>query len=116
MDIMDQKIFKYSCKSISNRWTMVNFFYIFDTIRCNAITLDTLKYKKNQHKVDSFDIGWELVMNLVRPQIEARLRVGLHSSLLRKMSFILGKDVEPTLTPTNTDVFSVNGNIAIPLV
>ena len=103
-DIMDQKISKYSCKSILNRWTMVNFFYILDNIRCNATTLYTLKHKKNPRKVDSFDIGWELIMNLVRPKIEARPRVGLHSSLLSKMSFILDKEVEPTPTAANTDM------------
>ena len=60
--------------------------------------------QKNPCKVDSFDIGWELVMNLVRTQTEARPRVGLHSSPLCKMSFILGKEVELTLRLTNTDM------------
>ena len=108
-DIVDKKISKYSCKSILNRWRMVNFFYILDTIRCNAITLYALKHIKNPRKVDSFDIAWELVMNLVRPQIEAIPRVALHSSLLSNMSFILGKEVEPTPTPTNTDMLPQRG-------
>ena len=108
-DIVDKKISKYSCKSILNRWRMVNFFYILDTIRCNAITLYALKHIKNPRKVDSSDIAWELVMNLVRPQIEAIPRVALHSSLLSNMSFILGKEVEPTPTPTNTDMLPQHG-------
>ena len=43
-------------------------------------------------------------MNLVKPQIEARPRAGLYSSLLPKMPFILDKEVEPTPLPTNTNM------------
>ena len=50
-----------------------------------------------------FDIGWELEMNLVRPQIEARPRVELHSSLPPNISVIPGKEVEPIPTLTNTN-------------
>ena len=56
-----------------------------------------------------FDIGWELEMNLVRPQIEARPRVELHSSLPPNMSVILGKEVKPSPTLTNTNVLPRHG-------
>lgn len=77
---------------------MVNFFYILDTIRCNAITLYAIKQKKNLPKGNSLDIGWELVLNLVRPQIEARPRIGLNKSLVAKMSSFI--EIENGLAPT----------------
>ena len=48
-------------------------------------------------------------MNLVRPQIEARPRVELHSSLPPNMSVILGKEVKPSPTLTNTNVLPRHG-------
>ena len=56
-----------------------------------------------------FDIGWELEMNLARPQIEARPRVELHSSLPPNISVILGKEVEPIPTMTNTNMLPRHG-------
>ena len=32
----DMKMSKYSCKSLIRCWTIVPFFYILDTIHCNA--------------------------------------------------------------------------------
>ena len=49
-------------------------------------------------------------MNLVRLQIEARPRNGLHSSFLSKMPFIFGKEVEPTPTPTHPDMLFRHGH------
>ena len=48
-------------------------------------------------------------MNLARPQIEARPRVKLHSSLPPNISVILGKVVEPIPTLTNTNMLPRHG-------
>ena len=37
-DVMDQKISKYSCKLLTHRWTMIHFFFLMHSIRCNAGT------------------------------------------------------------------------------
>ena len=58
-DVMDQKISRYSCKAVSQRWTMVNFFFLLDTIRCNALTLYAVKNDKQLQKLNSFDNSWE---------------------------------------------------------
>ena len=49
-----------------------------------------------------FDITGGLVMNLVRPHIEARPKNGLITSLLSKTSFILGQEVLPEQRPEPT--------------
>ena len=66
-DVMDQKISKYSCKLLTHRWTMIHFFFLMDTIRCNAIVLHAIKHKKPLRKFNSSDTGWELALSLVRP-------------------------------------------------
>ena len=102
-DIMDQRMAKYSTKSYTKRWTMVNFFYILDTIRCNATTLYALKHKMPVNKVKSFDVGMELVLSLVKPHIENRSTVGLSSTIISKMSFILGRKIENQKNPPVND-------------
>ena len=96
-DILDQKIFRYSCKSVTRMWTMVHFFFLLDTIRCNALTMYAIKYGKPLGKINAFDIGWDLVMSLVKPFIEVRpidgLGIGLHS----KTSVILGRTVDESV-------------------
>ena len=56
-DVMDEKISKYSCKSLTHRWTMSHFFLLMDTIRCNVMVLHVIKHKKPLRKSSSFDIG-----------------------------------------------------------
>lgn len=88
---MDQKIGKYTTKSTSPRWSMVAFAYMLDTIRVNATSLLALTGGSNIGKVDSFKCGWDLVMSLVTPAIEARSRNGLSSNVQMKMDHILGQ-------------------------
>ena len=42
-DIVDQRMAKYTTKSYTRRWAMINFFYILDSIRCNSSTVYALK-------------------------------------------------------------------------
>jgi len=85
-DIVDQKISKYSCKSVTNKWTMVHFYFLLDTIRCNALTLYAIKHNKSLSQVNSFSNGWELVTSLVKPFIAARPTIGLNLNTRSKMS------------------------------
>ena len=54
-NILDQKISKYSCKSVTQLWTMVRFFFLMDTIRCNALTLYAIKHGNTLCKTNAFD-------------------------------------------------------------
>ena len=47
---MDMKMSKFSCNTLSHRWTMVHFYYLQDTISCNALSLLAIKYDKSLKK------------------------------------------------------------------
>ena len=56
---------------------MVHFNYLLDTIRCNALSLLAIKLDKSLKKVNSFDVGFELLMSLVKPFVAGRSINGL---------------------------------------
>ena len=91
-DVMDQKISKYSCKSLTHRWTMIHFFNLMNTIRCNAMVLHAIKHKKPLRKSNSFDIGWELLLALVRTFMAERQTVGLGQALTNKVAIFVQKN------------------------
>ena len=90
MDIVDQKIGSYTCKAKSPKWKMVALYYILDTIRINATTVQALTEKKDPKKMNSFDVGWELAMSLVVPNILRRNRNGLNASTQWKIETSVG--------------------------
>ena len=96
-DILDQKISKYLCKSVTRSWAMVHFFFLLDTIRCNALTMYAIKHGKPLSKISAFDIGWDIVMNLVKPFIEIRPTVGLGIGLCSKISVGRGRNVDESV-------------------
>ena len=73
---------------------MANFFFLLDTIHCNALTMYAIKHGKPLGEISAFDIGWDLVMSLVKPFIETRLTVTLGIGLHCKISVILGRNVD----------------------
>ena len=104
-DVMDMKMSKFSCKSLSHRWTMVHFYYLLDTIRCNALSLLAIKHDKSLKKVNSFDVGFELVMSLVKPFVAGRSINELSLTQQNKMSIILGRNVGTANDQPNHDGF-----------
>lgn len=68
-DIVDQKASQFSRKSKYLKWEMTAFFYIFDTTRMNASTMFALKQRNNLCKMNSFDVGFDLALSLVIPEI-----------------------------------------------
>ena len=91
-DIVDQKISYYTTKAKSSKWNMVAFYFILDTTMVNALTILALKEKKNPRNIDSFEIGFELVMSLVRPQLERRRRNGLQKNIIRKIDLFIDQN------------------------
>ena len=89
-DIVDQKIGSYTCKAKSPKWKMVALYYILDTICINATTVQALTEKKDPKKMNSSDVGWELAMSLVVPNILRRNRNGLNASTQRGIETIVG--------------------------
>ena len=90
-DIVDQKISFYSCKPKSRKWTIVAFSYLMDTCRVNASTIMALNNGIDPRKLNSFNFGFDLVLELVRPFIEQRSRNGLTSDIVRKIKLVLGE-------------------------
>ena len=68
---------------------MVALYYILDTVRINATTDLAFTEKKYPKKMDSFDVGWDLAMSLVIPNILRRSKNGLSTSVQRKISTIV---------------------------
>ena len=64
---------------------MVHFFFLLDTTCCNALTMYSIKHGKPLGKISALDIGWDLVMSLVKAFIEIKptdgLGIGLHSKI-----------------------------------
>ena len=101
-DAMDHKISKYSCKLLTHRWTMIHFFFLMDIICYNAMVLHAIKHKKPFRKSNSFEIGWELVLVLVRPFMAARPTVGLGLALKNKIAIFIQKNSDK-LAPIPAD-------------
>ena len=58
----------------------------------NAQTMLCLKDRKNVRKTKSIDIGFDLAMSLIVPEIRRRPKVGLHKTVIRKIAAILNDD------------------------
>ena len=76
---------------------MVHFFFLLDTTRCNALAMYTIKHGKSLGKISALDIGWDLVMSVVKAFIGIRptvcLGIGLHS----KISVIVGRNADESV-------------------
>lgn len=73
---------------------MVSFFFLLHTIYCNALAMYAIKDGKPLGKISAFEIGWHLVMRLVKPFFETRPPLGLGIGQRSKMSVILGRNVD----------------------
>ena len=60
----------YTVRSQSNRWDLVAFYYILDTIHVNSKTLFYIKKDLDVKKENTFDLAFELVKSLTYPFIE----------------------------------------------
>ena len=69
-DIVDQLNEYYTVRSQSNRWDLVAFYYILDTIRVNSKTLFCIKKGLDVKKENTFDLAFELVKSLTYPFVE----------------------------------------------
>ena len=89
---MNMKMAKYSCKALTHRWTMVHFYFLLDTIRCNSLSLFAIKHGENLRNVESFDTCWHLTMSFVKPFISERPLTGLSIDLKSKITILLGRN------------------------
>ena len=58
MDILDQKISKYSCKSVIDcgQWFISSSYWILDNIGCNVLTMCAIKHGKPPGKINALTL------------------------------------------------------------
>ena len=99
-DIMDQRIGSYSLKTMSRKWSVVNFPYNLDTIRVNSQTLRALNTGRGPRKVDSLDCGWNLAMAMIELHLEGRKQaLGLTKKAKAKVDMMLSIIQQKLTTP-----------------
>ena len=73
---------------------MVAFYFVLDTARVSVSTMLSLKTNTNPRNVNSFEIGFDLAMSLVLPQVSRRPKTGLNKAQLQKISIVLDEAIE----------------------
>lgn len=91
-DIVDQRISNYSVQCASRRWTMAAFAYVLDTARVNSQTMYAINTKCDPRSVDSFNFGWDLVLELTTPHIRSRNLSGLQKEVVKKINLYTEND------------------------
>ena len=93
-DIADQLNDYHTCQSRTFRWDVVALFYMLDTIRVNSKTIWCLKQRLDVQKFKSFDLAWELAMQLIKPFIRSWNINGLPRMRLERMERVLGEKIQ----------------------
>lgn len=94
-DIVDQRMGFYTSKAKSRRWTMVAFSYILDMSRVNSSTIFALNNNNDPLKVNSFEFGVDLAMDLVKPLINNRKQQGLPKQIQNKIALFTNVVEDP---------------------
>ena len=94
-DIVDQRIGFHTVKTKSRKWTMVVLAYILDMARVDSSTIYVLNNDIGPCNLVSFEFAFDLVMALVKPQIELRKQHNLKWITRNKIQMITGKTVRP---------------------
>ena len=76
---------------------MVHFFFLLDTTRCNTLVMYAVKHGEPLVKISAFNVGWDLVMRLIKPFIEIRSTIDLEIGLSSKIYVILRRNVDGSL-------------------
>ena len=87
---IDQKMWTYTTKSKSRKWSRVAFSYLLDAIRVNSLILIELNKNHDPKLANSFNFGYELATQLVMPHILRRRRNGLSSQVVKKITSFAG--------------------------
>ena len=90
-DVVDQRMASYICTAKSKRWTLPAFSYILDVSRINLAIIISLNKGNNHRQIDSYDLGMDLALALIRPHVQRRPSIGLQFDVQRKMKLVLGE-------------------------
>ena len=92
-DLVDQLNDYYTVRYQRNRWNLVAFCYILNTIRVNSKTLFCIKKGLDVKKENTFDLAFELAKSITYLFIEQRRINGLGKSVTRKIDFVLNRQL-----------------------
>ena len=104
-DIVDQLNDYYTVCSPTNRWDLVAFCYILDTIRVNSKTLCGIKKGLDVKKESTFDLAFELAKSLTYPFVEQRRINRLGKSVTQKIAFVFNRHRHPLQLVKLNNVF-----------
>jgi hypothetical protein len=88
-DIVDQWMAFHTSKTKSRRWTMVALAYMIDMACVTSSTIYALNKNVDPVKQKSFEHGFELVMQLVKPHIARRNQTCLPMVVKQKIQLII---------------------------
>ena len=121
-DIANQRMSYYTTNTKSGRWTLTMFSYVLDIARSNAQTVFALNMGRDPRKLNSYEFGYDLVMELVLPQIRRRhTNPSVRKSTKDKMNMFLdlkpflvfGSQQAPTSAATHSSLAAVNSSLAV---
>ena len=81
IDIVNQRMGFYTCKTKSRRWTSTALAYVLDSCRVNAATGFALNHKEDFKKLIAYNFIKMVVKLLIRPNIARRPLTGLTMTL-----------------------------------
>ena len=62
---------------------------------CECMLIDGTEHQ-DPGKMDSFQFGYDMSYSLVLPRIQQRPRIGLNSTILRKIVMVTGEEIKET--------------------
>ena len=80
-------------KTKPRKWTTIAFLYLLDICRINAASILAINEHTKQRKRNLFKVGFNFVLELIRPFIHRRFRQGLTNEILQKIKLLFGKNV-----------------------
>ena len=88
---IDRQLKSYTTNSKSVRWAATAFSYILDTARINAETLFSLNNGVIPRQTSSFEFGWQVASQLIKPYIEKRNIQHLSKTFQLQINTVLGR-------------------------
>ena len=101
IDIPDQRMRSYTTKYKTRKWTLVALSYVLGMARINSQAIYIINNVKED--VDSFELWWELMKALLKPNMHTRLARGSLSKHLQNSITQILENNKVEQPPPNDD-------------
>ena len=89
-----------TCKKKTRKWILVTLTYVLDMSRVNSQAIYTMNARDTSTK--SFNVGWKLMISLIKPHMNNRMTIGgLSSNLEESIRVYLDQAIEVDPLPPN---------------